>query len=168
MKSDEARKLFRSGANCAQAVFCAFRDECGFSSEQAMRVGSSFGGGMGRLREVCGAVTGMFLVSGMVEGPENADSKALKDQQYKRVQSLAKAFKAQTGSLICRELLGLPAGPNSPVSQDRTAEYYAKRPCEVMVGLAAEILEQHLRQRKVDLANSIAHSSTQEEGVRHE
>jgi C_GCAxxG_C_C family probable redox protein len=168
MKSDEARKLFRSGANCAQAVVCAFRDECGLSSEQAMRLSSSFGAGMGRLREVCGAVTGMFLVSGMVEGPENADSKALKDQQYKRVQALAKAFKAQTGSLICRELLGLPAGPNSPVSEPRTADYYARRPCEAMVALAAEILEQHLSQIKTDLPNSTTCSLTQEEGVHHE
>jgi len=165
MKSDDARKHFKSGANCAQAVVWAFREECGLSSEQAMRLAASFGAGMGRLREVCGAVTGMFMVSGMLEGPENADSKTLKDEQYKRVQSLAKTFKEKTGSLICRELLGLPSGSNSPISQPRTAEYYARRPCEAMVGLAAEILEQHLDQYKNGASQSGASAHNETRGT---
>lgn len=144
MKADAAQKLFREGANCAQAVLGAYCTECGLSSEQALRLASSFGAGMGRLREVCGAVAAMFMVSGLIEGSEEIGSKALKDKQYKRVQALAKAFKEQTGSLICRELLNLPPGPDAPVSEPRTDTYYQRRPCEELVGLAARILEEHL------------------------
>jgi C_GCAxxG_C_C family probable redox protein len=144
MKSEEAMTLFRSGANCAQAVVGVYAEECGLEFDQAMRLASSFGAGMGRLREVCGAVSGMFMVIGLKEGYCDLTCKASKDQHYARVQALAAEFKSKTGSLICRELLVLPKGADASVSEERTEEYYRKRPCQAMVGLAAQIVEDHL------------------------
>jgi len=145
MKSDVAKALFRNGANCAQAVVGAYAEECGLEFDQAMRLASSFGAGMGRLREVCGAVSGMFMVIGLKEGYCDLKSKTLKDQHYARVQALAAEFKSKTGSLICRELLGLPKGADASVSEERTEEYYRKRPCADLVGLAAQLVEEHLK-----------------------
>ena len=145
MKSDEAKRLFRGGANCAQAVLGAFAEECGLEAGQAMRLASSFGAGMGRLREVCGAVSGMFMVLGLKQGYCDLTRKELKDRHYARVQALAAEFKRETGSLICRELLGRAKGADTPVSEERTSDYYRKRPCLEIVGLAAQILEDHLR-----------------------
>jgi len=144
-KSEEAKALFESGANCAQAVLGAFTAECGLDLDQAMRLASSFGGGMGRLREVCGAVSGMFMVIGLTEGYSDPTSKAEKGQHYARVQALAAAFKDKAGSLICRELLGLPPGADEPVSDARTDAYYKSRPCAELVGLAAQILDEHFK-----------------------
>jgi C_GCAxxG_C_C family probable redox protein len=145
MKSEEAKALFRSGANCAQSVVGVYAKECGLDFDRAMQLSSSFGAGMGRLREVCGAVSGMLMVIGLKEGYCDVKNKAAKDKHYARVQALAAEFKSKTGSLICRELLGLPNGADTPVSEERTAEYYRKRPCMEIVGLAAQILEDHLR-----------------------
>ena len=145
MKSDIAMALFRNGANCAQAVVGAYAEECGLEFDQAMRLASSFGAGMGRLREVCGAVSGMLMVVGLKEGYCDLTCKASKDQHYARVQALAAEFKSKTGSLICRELLGLPDGADAPVSEERTDDYYTKRPCETIVGLAAQIVDDHLK-----------------------
>ncbi len=144
-KSEAAKTLFRSGANCAQAVVGAYAEECGLEFDQAMRLASSFGAGMGRLREVCGAVSGMFLVLGLKQGYCDLTGKEQKDRHYARVQALAAEFKGQTGSLICRDLLGLPKGADTPVSEARTAEYYKKRPCLEIVGLAAQLLDDHLQ-----------------------
>ncbi len=148
MKRDEAMALFRDGANCAQAVVCPFAKECGLDFEKAMMLASSFGGGMGRLREVCGAVSGMLMVIGLTEGYSDLTCKAEKDQHYALVQALAATFKDKTGSLICRELLGLPPGADEPVSDARTEAYYESRPCTEIVGLAAQILEEHFRSKK--------------------
>ena len=145
MKSDVAMALFRNGANCAQAVVGAYAEDCGLEFDQAMRLASSFGAGMGRLREVCGAVSGMLMVIGLKERYCDLWCKDLKDQHYARVQALAAEFKGKTGSLICRELLGLPKGADASVSEERTEEYYRKRPCQAMVGLAAQIVEDHLK-----------------------
>ena len=144
MKSEEAKTLFKKGANCAQSILGAYAKECGLEVDQAMRLASSFGAGMGRLREVCGAVSGMLMVIGLKEGYCDLTCKALKDQHYARVQALAAEFKSKAGSLICRELLGLPRGADAPVSEERTAEYYRKRPCAELVGLAAQMLEDYL------------------------
>jgi C_GCAxxG_C_C family probable redox protein len=145
MKSEKAKKLFKGGANCAQAVLGAFAEECGLEHDQAMRMASSFGAGMGRLREVCGAVSGMLMVLGLKEGHYPMGDKQAKDRHYARVQALTTEFKSKTGSLICRELLGLGKGPDSPVSEERTEAYYQRRPCLEMVGLAAQIIDAHLR-----------------------
>lgn len=134
-----------AGANCAQAVCGAFAGECGISETQALVISSGFGGGVGRLREVCGAVSGMVLVLDMIYGSGELGDKSVKDGHYARVQSVANAFKAACGSIVCRELLGLDKKAPTPAeSEARTPEYYKKRPCADMVALAAEILEKYL------------------------
>lgn len=146
-KADLAEKLFRDGCNCAQAVACAFADECGLDEKTLFKISSSFGGGMGRLREVCGCVSGMFMVAGMVYAADKPE-KSAKDAQYAIVQELANKFKAECGSIICRELLSLPpAVSESPVSEERTDKYYSKRPCVECVRIAALILEEKLSEK---------------------
>ncbi len=145
-KSEAARTLFKEGANCAQAILGAFADECGLTREQALMLGSSFGGGMGRLREVCGAVSGMFMVAGLKRGYSDIQCKTEKDYHYALIQKLAEEFKNRAGAntIVCRDLLGLSKGADSPVSEARTAEYYRKRPCVELVGIAAEIIQKQL------------------------
>ncbi len=141
--SAKAKALFEEGYNCAQAVFLAFGDITGFDKKTAASLSSSFGGGMGRLREVCGAVSGMFMVTGVVRGysdPKAADEKA---EHYAFIQKLAADYKAQNGSIICRELLDLP-GADSPVPEERTADYYRRRPCGEYVARAALLLAKTL------------------------
>jgi C_GCAxxG_C_C family probable redox protein len=148
-KMKTAEELFRQGYNCSQSVFAAFSDECGIDQETALKLASSFGGGMGRLREVCGAVTGMFMVAGLKYGysdPKDAQAKA---EHYRRIQELAERFKAENGSIICRELLGLPAGPDTPTPEARTPGYYKKRPCVEKVRCAAKIMEEYLKENKI-------------------
>ena len=138
---DTALELFAEGYNCAQAVFAAFSDKYGIDKDTAMKLSSSFGGGMGRMREVCGAVSGMFMVAGLETGAtEGADADG-KAANYAKVRELAEKFKAENGSIICRELLGLDkAQKESHVPEARTPAYYQKRPCAEMVKMAAEIL----------------------------
>ncbi len=140
--STKAAELFVNGCNCSQAVFTAFAEDCGIDEKTAMKLSSSFGGGMGRLREVCGAVTGMFMVAGLLSGYENTDDKEKKDAHYALIQTLAQEFNDIHTTYICRELLGT-VGKSSPVSDPRTAQYYKTRPCVKFVITAAEILDKH-------------------------
>ena len=142
-----AREIFQSGANCAQAVFCSFADEFGFTRAEAMKLASGFGAGVGRMREVCGAFSALVMISNLRHGPESAQDKAGKDLQYQKIQHLAEKFKQQSGgSIICRELLNLSKqGAFDPVSEKRTAEYYQKRPCIELVGLAAKLAEEDIQ-----------------------
>lgn len=149
-KSEKAKALFMEGANCSQAVFGAFAAECGITEEQAFIISSGFGGGVGRMREVCGAVNGMVLVLNMIYGSKDISCKEAKDSHYARIQQAAGEFKKECGSIICRELLGLDKKqPVSPESESRTAEFYKKRPCADMVALAAEITEKFLKENPV-------------------
>ena len=138
--ADIAAELFVNGCNCSQAVFGAFAKDCGMDKRTALKLSSSFGGGMGRLREVCGAVTGMFMVAGLLSGYTDIDDKQKKDEHYKLIQSLAQDFNQIHSTYICRELLG-KIGKDSPVSSPRTPEYYQTRPCVRFVISAAEILD---------------------------
>lgn len=148
MKQQDAEELFAGGCNCAQAVLAAFCGECKLDRETAMRIGSSLGGGMGRLREVCGAVSGMFVVAGLLYGESAPGDKAKKDAHYRLIQDLAAEFKAEHGSIICRELLALPEGQSdSPVSEARTGDYYRRRPCKEIVGYAAMMMEKTMREK---------------------
>ena len=142
-RSELATSYFKEGYNCSQAVALAFKDMIGLDEKVILKVASSFGGGMGRLREVCGACTGMFIVVGFVEGYDDPKDREAKTKHYATIQRLAQEFKKYNGSIVCRELLGLGKGPDSPVPDARTSEYYKKRPCAEMVGLAAGILEQY-------------------------
>ncbi len=144
-----AMDLFRQGYNCSQAVFLAFSGECGLDFETAARLSSSFGAGMGRLREVCGAVTGMFMVAGLLYGYSDPQNQSGKTAHYQRIQMLAKQFEDKNQSIICRELLGLEAGKDSPVPEQRTAAYYQNRPCEALVGNAAAIMAAYIEGQKL-------------------
>ena len=117
--------------------------------ETAARLASSFGGGLGRMREVCGAVSGMAMVAGMLYGYASPTDYEAKTEHYTRIQELAQAFREKNGSYICRELLGLSKEKNSPVPEKRTEEYYKKRPCGELVGMAAAIMEQYLEEHSV-------------------
>lgn len=142
--SEIAEKLFYEGYNCAQAVFAAFADEYGMDRAQALKIASSFGGGMGGMREVCGAVSGMLMAAGLIFGYDAADDPAAKAAHYARVRALADAFREKNGSIICRELL---SGANIAVKtapSERTAQYYKKRPCPDLVAMAAEILDGYI------------------------
>lgn len=151
MRSEKAMKLFEEGYNCAQSVFLAFEDLHGMNRKDAAALSSSFGGGMGRLREVCGAVSGMFLVAGVLYGYDDPKAREEKTEHYARIQELAAAFEKENGSIICRELLGLSVKRETPISEPRTVEYYKKRPCKELVGQAAEIMEQYIAKYPVSL-----------------
>ena len=135
-----ATTLFEQGYNCSQAVFMAYADTCGIEQETAAKLATSFGGGMGRLREVCGAVSGIFLVLGMHYPATDVKDKAAKTKNYDAVQRTAKEFKAEMGSYICADLLKTKHQPESPVPSDRNDQYYALRPCTRCVALAAKII----------------------------
>ena len=139
--SEKAVENFKLGYNCAQSVFLAFAEDFGFDKSTALKLSSSFGGGMGRLREVCGAVSAMFAIAGLKQGYTSNNDDDVKAKHYEFIQFLAEKFKSETGSIICRELLNLEEGPDSPIPSKRTAEYYAERPCEYFVKLASEIIE---------------------------
>jgi len=144
--ANKAVGLFREGGcNCAQAVCAAFCDVTGLDERTAMRVSSSFGGGMGRMREVCGAVSGALMVIGMMLAPEDPTDKPAKTEHYRIIQEYAARFRERNGSIVCRELLGDKAG-SGYVPEDRTEEYFKMRPCERMVYDAAALLEQTLAQ----------------------
>ena len=163
-----AQAYFEEGYNCSQSVFLAFADRYGFSKELAARMSASFGGGVGRLREICGTVSGMALVCGLECGATEGADQEGKAANYEQMQTLAAQFQEQNGSLICRTLLGLDGqtdgqtdgqrqdnavgsgvsditgGMGHHQPQARTAAYYATRPCKELVGSAAEILEHWL------------------------
>ena len=137
----KAAEFFLGGYNCAQAVAMAFADVTGLDEKTSARMVSGFGGGMGRLREVCGAVSGMFFVLSTLYGYDSPDDK-VKKQLYTDVQKLAAEFKEENGSIICREILKNP--PSDPNPSARTAEYYALRPCARMVYTAASLMEKYM------------------------
>ena len=151
-REELARRNFTTGYNCAQSVVRAFDDvfeEHGVDPETAALLASPLGGGMGRMREVCGAVSGMLLVLGLAEGYNDPEAFDAKKELYEKAQALAGTFKDENGSIICRELLGLDAhGLHMPVSEatpeKRTESYYGSRPCAELVASAARILGQHL------------------------
>ncbi len=143
-----AVELFKQGYNCSQAVVAAFADIYGFTEEQAFRMGASFGGGIGRMRETCGAACGLFLVAGLETGATDAKDKEGKAANYALVQQLAAEFKKQNGSICCGELLGLkPKAEVSSTPEERTDAYYAKRPCAKMVESAAQIWADYLNNK---------------------
>jgi len=142
---EKAKALFKEGYNCSQSVVAAFADMYGFSPEQALRMSASFGGGIGRMRQTCGAACGLFMLAGLETGCIDGKDREGKEANYKVVQALAEEFKKRNGSLICAELLGLSkAAPTPATPEARTAEYYKKRPCVKMVEEAARIWCEYL------------------------
>ena len=142
--SIHAGDLFLSGYNCAQSVVVAFSDVTGLDADFSARMSSSFGGGMGRMREVCGAVSGMLMVLSQLYGYDTPGDDVSKKRLYGEVQELAGKFREKNGSIICREILKNP--PSDPNPTPRTAEFYAKRPCAKMVMTAAKLMEEFMEE----------------------
>ena len=140
-RPEKAKELFEGGCNCCQAVFCAFLEETNLTKDEALRLSAGFGGGFGRLREVCGAVSGMTFVFGRLYGYE-APNQDAQMAVYATEQALAGKFQEKAGSIVCRDILKNP--PSDPVPSPRTEEYYAQRPCVRMVYTAASILEEYI------------------------
>lgn len=142
-KADLAEQYFREGANCSQAVLAAFADDLGITKDFAMRLASGFGGGVGRMREVCGAFSGIVLIENLKNGFTDHTDKDAKDACYAKIQQLAEKFKEESGgnSIICRELLDGSNASSGGNSEARTENYYKKRPCVELVRIAAKIAE---------------------------
>ena len=147
--SIQAAELFLSGSNCAQAIVVAFCDVTGLDETFAAKLSCSFGGGMGRMREVCGAVSGMLMVAGLLYGYDDPGEKDChKKAHYKLVQELAGKFREEIGSIVCREILKNP--PSDPEPTPRTEEFYKQRPCARMVMTAARILDEYIAAHPVE------------------
>lgn len=143
--SDRALELFKQGYNCSQAVFCAFCDEFGMDEETALKVSAGLGGGVGRMREVCGTITGAALVAGMLYGSADGRDAQKKAQTYEKVQEVAEEFRKDNPSIICRELLGLTKAAQAretAAPEARTEHYYKKRPCAELVENMAKIIDE--------------------------
>lgn len=142
-KGETAKNYFKQGFNCSQSVAAAFSQEMELNEEVVTRLTAGFGAGMGRMREVCGAVSGMTFVISTLYHED-------KGSIYKRVQEVANKFKEKNGSIVCRELLGLTIkGADSPIPEKRTEEYYKKRPCAELVEMAANILEKYIENNPI-------------------
>lgn len=144
---ERARNYFLEGYNCAQAVVMAFDDIMAMDVAQLARLAAPFGGGMGRMREVCGTVSGMAMVAGAI-APSN-DPKNLEERKtnYALVQRFAESFKQENGDIVCRRLLGLEPvveRAETAMPSERTAEYYKKRPCVEYIACATRIVAEHL------------------------
>ena len=142
---EKAIALFKEGFNCSQAVVAAFADQYGFTREQALKMSASFGGGIGRMRETCGAACGLFMLAGLETGSTDGADREGKATNYALVQELAKEFTLRNGALKCADLLGLSKKePVVSTPEARTDQYYAKRPCVKMVEEAARIWSEYL------------------------
>lgn len=147
--SFQAADLFLNGCNCSQAVLAAFCDITGLDSELAKKISCGFGGGIGRMREVCGAVSGMIMAADLLYGyTDPGESDACKKDHYILVQELCHKFQDETGSIVCREILKNP--PSDPTPCPRTADYYATRPCTRMVMMAARILDDYIAEHPLE------------------
>ena len=143
----KAAELFLQGYNCAQAVTVAFCDVTGLEEKTAARMVSAFGGGMGRMREVCGAVSGMLMVAGVLYGYDVMGDETVKKAHYALVQALAGQFRQEVGSIICREILDNPSTDPNP--SPRTEEYYRVRPCARMVMTAARLMDEFIAEHPI-------------------
>ena len=143
-RADRAEELFRQGYNCGQSVFAAFADVLGMTVEEAAKIASPFGAGFGKLREVCGAVSGMTLVTGYLRGYSDPADYESKKEVYALIQKMCAEFEERQGSIICRELLGLKKGEDTAEPAIRTEGYYQSRPCIGACRTAAEIVEREI------------------------
>ena len=141
---EKAQALFKQGFNCSQSVCAACADIYGMDEQTALRVSASFGGGIGRMRQTCGAACGMFVLAGLQNGSATPGDDEGKKQNYTLVQELATQFKQENCSLICAELLGIAPRPQEPTPEARTDAYYQKRPCAEMVASAVRIYLENL------------------------
>lgn len=148
-RREKAVSLFYEGYNCSQSVLLAFSDLIDDSEENLAKISFLLGGGVSRLREVCGAVSGMGMAAGMIFPRQMPCTGTEKAESYKMMQSLAFEFREMHGSYICRELLHIDKpGAQSPVPEKRTEAYYKKRPCPELIGDAVDILENYIENHK--------------------
>ena len=145
-RKEKAMQSFLDGYNCSQCMMLAFEDYLTIDLDTALKIASPFGGGMGRLREVCGSVSGMFMVLGFIKGYNEPGDYEGKKELYEHIQELARRYEEANGSIICRDLLGLTVQKEDAAPEKRTDEYYKKRPCAAKIGSAAEILEAYLNE----------------------
>lgn len=148
-RAERAEENFKKGLNCAQSVVLAFSDLTGMSREDLLRISAPFGGGIGRMREVCGTVSGMMMITGLVFYNAKSPTTKEKSELYAREQELASRFRKMNGSIICRELLSGVTSDSSPRAEERTEEYYKKRPCSQLCADAAMILEEYLKEQGI-------------------
>lgn len=146
-RAEQARQAFQQGYNCSQSVVIAYADVLEQDPEVLAHLVSPLGGGMGRLREVCGAVSGMFIVSSAAYRGASSTDRDVRAEQYAAVQQLAQRYSSECGSIVCRELLGLKQHSDVPVPEERTAEYYRRRPCAEYVALAARLVGEYLNKK---------------------
>ena len=148
-KAEKAKEYFMQGYNCSQSVLASWCEEIGLDEETALKISSGFGAGMGRMREVCGAVTGAFMVLSMKYGNTDPRNPKAKGETYEIIQKFAKRFKEENGfdSIICREMLGL-TGISNPQPEQRTGTYYKKRPCAELVALSSGLLGEFIDEEK--------------------
>ena len=144
-RKELAGEYFLKGYNCSQAVALAFADLVNIDEKSLLKLASSFGGGMGRLREVCGAVGGMFIIAGLLFGYDTPEKGEIKAEHYKRIQALALRLEEKFGSIVCRELLGLNVKHDLPTPEPRTPDFYKKRPCKEIIEEAVGILDDFIR-----------------------
>ena len=145
MRKDQAVETFYEGYNCAQSVFATYADLFGMDRETALRMSSAMGAGVGRMREICGAVSSMAMLAGLQEGNADPEDEEAKARIYALVQKLSDRFRQENGSIVCRELLGIEPGTKESVKpQKRTKEYYESRPCPKLIACAARIIEEEL------------------------
>ena len=145
-RKEKAMQSFLDGYNCSQCMMLAFEDYLTIDIDTALKIASPFGGGMGRLREVCGSVSGMFMVFGFLKGYHQPNDYDGKKELYEHIQELARRYEEANGSIICRDLLGLNVQRLEATPEKRTEEYYKSRPCAAKIGSAAEILENYLNE----------------------
>lgn len=148
-KGDIAYNNFLSGYNCTQAIAVAFAEELGLDRDTAARLSCGFGGGMGRMREVCGTFSGVVMVLSALYGYSEPKNLTAKKELYEKIRTLAGTFRADNGSIICRELLGLEKAEESATPEPRTPEYYKKRPCPELCRYAANLLEEFIKENPV-------------------
>ncbi len=141
---DQAVQTFESGYGCAQSVFAAYADLFGIDRETALKLASPMGGGIGRMREVCGTVSAMALLAGLKEGNTDPSDEEGRERIYLLVREMSDTFRRENGTIICRELLGLKGREQSAKPGKRTQEYYESRPCSRLVACAAKIVEEML------------------------
>ena len=149
-RQERAEQFFMEGYNCCQAVLLAFQDILPVDRSALLRVASGFGGGIARMREVCGTVSAMAMIAGFLSPAEDPSNLQQRRDNYALVQRFAQAFKEQKGSIVCREILGLrkpePGAPmENPMPSARTPEYYKTRPCAATVGIAARIVADYIK-----------------------
>ena len=145
-RAEQAVNNFKSGYNCAQSVYMAYADLFGMDPKTAARIAAPLGAGMGRMREICGTVSGAALIAGLAIPCDNPNDMASKTRCYALVQKVADRFRQENGSIICRELLGIAPIKESPVPSPRTEAYYKKRPCVELVRMSATFLGEELKQ----------------------